>query len=500
MSFSLLSTIILFLMAFLIGFTFQLSITYYQGDKILDPITESTRNIESLSQFQNAINDSLSYLEEYRWDYSDTGNLLALLEKNITTATYYLTKVETDLSKIGRKQYLLTSAITTTYKQFETFQNQLIISLLNGKKSESANLYYDKISPCGRYLTQYCQELLEIAILDNHETHTNLLQINAQLNNIQSIVLILCVFFGVIMVLSVFRLVWFLKKMAKASRLISGGKFDIPDIIYFRNDEMGYLVSAFNEMKHSMKEQVRLLEERNQMETELLTKENEALGLQNLLEVQKMQQLNSQINPHFLFNTLNVIKYTAQEENADKTQSLLSSLAKIYRYVLTSNSSQVSLSREIQIVEEFYALYRIRFRDRLKLNWTIAKNLDVTEIVVPSFILQPIVENAIKHGLGQKEEEGTISILILAQDKSLKITIQDNGVGINPEKLNEVKANLQNPPLSGSHIGLYNVAARLKLWSKESGLDICSFREEGTTIVMWMPLVLESELIGEDNE
>ena len=128
MSFSLLSTIILFLMAFLIGFTFQLSITYYQGDKILDPITESTRNIESLSQFQNAINDSLSYLEEYRWDYSDTGNLLALLEKNITTATYYLTKVETDLSKIGRKQYLLTSAITTTYKQFETFQNQLIIS------------------------------------------------------------------------------------------------------------------------------------------------------------------------------------------------------------------------------------------------------------------------------------------------------------------------------------------------------------------------------------
>lgn len=489
--FSLLSIVILFFAAFVTGVFFQLSIDVYQNNKILKPITETTANIESISQLLNAINDTLSYLEEYRWEYSDTASLILRVRTNETTAKNHLAHIERDLHKTGKEQYVLVTAIDTTYAQFTLFQNQLLQLMLDAKQEESANLYYDKIEPCGSYLKKYCQELLELAILDNYEIHASLLKTNEKLNNLQGIMLLLSLSFGSVMIVSLFRLMMFLKQMARASKNISSGNLLIPDIQYKRHDEMGILISAFNEMKHSMKMQVSLLEEKNAMEKELLTKKNESLVLQNLLEHEKMQQLHSRINPHFLFNTINVIKYTAQEENATRTESLLSSLGKIYRYVLATDSLQLSLAHEIQIVNEFNTLYSKRFSNNLQITWEIAPYLDVTEIIIPSFIIQPLVENAIKHGLRQKEEEGMIVVAIRRELNVLKIQVSDNGVGMSAGKLSKVRQNLEKLPLDGMHIGLYNVAARLKLWQSESGLDITSQEGIGTTTYLWMPLIIE---------
>ncbi|MCH3908307.1 MAG: histidine kinase [Sphaerochaeta sp.] len=128
------------------------------------------------------------------------------------------------------------------------------------------------------------------------------------------------------------------------------------------------------------------------------------------MEKQKLQTLRSQVNPHFLFNTLNVLMYRAKEEHATSTAQMLRSLSTLYRYATTNDTPQVPLSRELQIVTSYASLCEARFGDRMRFTLILPKEIDVTEVMTPPFILQPLVENAFKHGLTPKEGRGTVQV------------------------------------------------------------------------------------------
>ena len=235
------------------------------------------------------------------------------------------------------------------------------------------------------------------------------------------------------------------------------------------------------------------------MEHELYVKETEALSMQNLIEAGKLQLLRSQIHPHFLFNTLNLISYTARQEKAEKTGKLITSLSRFFRYSLGSNAAAVPLAREKQIVDDYYSLYHARFGDRIRLRWEIDPDIELTETLIPSFLIQPLVENAIQHGLTPKEEGGCVEIRIEKKDGLLQITVSDDGVGMSEEALARLRDQLKNGALTGEHIGLYNVAARLRLSGRSDGLEIRSEANEGTSATMRLPLVLaEQEKEAED--
>ena len=209
-----------------------------------------------------------------------------------------------------------------------------------------------------------------------------------------------------------------------------------------------------------------------------------------------MQQLRSQIDPHFLFYTLNVILQTAGQETAYRTQALITALSHLLRYSLMSNDEQVPLAREVRIVDEYYSIYHVRFGDRVKMRWRISDSIDLTETMVPSFILQPIVENAFKHGIAPKEEGGVVRIRItpLREEKLLRISVCDNGLGIPPDQLAQLQAGLAAPGDRWEHIGVYNVAARLKLLDKRCRFEIRSRPGWGTAVCLYLPLVeLEEE-------
>ena len=188
----------------------------------------------------------------------------------------------------------------------------------------------------------------------------------------------------------------------RCSRAIGKSEFDTPDIPLPKQPEIARLAESFNIMKHSMAQQVTTLQEKNEIERELHRQKTEALELQNRMERSRLQQLRSQIDPHFLFNTLNVIQQTAGTETAYRTQALIMALSHLLRYSLMSNDEQVPLSREVRIVDEYYSIYHVRFGERVRMEWRISDSLDLTETMVPSFILQPIVENAFKHGICPK--------------------------------------------------------------------------------------------------
>jgi len=280
-----------------------------------------------------------------------------------------------------------------------------------------------------------------------------------------------------------------LKQLTDYMKTISAGerrffKEDVPiSQGFLGSSEINDISLAFNEMLH----------ETDRLNHTIFDTYTQMYELEVTNRKTEIAFLRSQINPHFLFNTLNVILYTAQQEGAARTHGLIGSLSRLFRYALASNDSQVPLAREVRIVDEFYALYRERFGSRVRLCWHIGPEVDLPDVLVPSFILQPLVENAFKHGLAPKEEGGQVDVTIRQERGALEITVADDGVGMDRAALDALRDILKNPPSTGEHIGVYNVAARLRLWGKEYGMDIQSEQGRGTAAVLRLPLVLSWE-------
>ena len=494
---TLLGRIVLFLSAFAVAMALQIGIGYYQTRYVLGPLEERSENIQAISQFLNDVEACMTALENYRWDYGDAAALIGTIQESELRSAAQLERIDADLRTVGEEQYLLATAARTTYRTLCGTLDTIVAQLQAGRPAQASELYYADTERCGAYLRQYTQQLLEQACFDNQDAHNRLIRLNEGLKQAQTAVSLFSIAVGAMLAVSLVRLLRAVAALAQASQAISRGEFDTPDLDEGQNDETGHMAKAFNEMKRSTKRQVELLNEKSVMEGKLHAKEKEALELQNLMEREKLQQLRSQINPHFLFNTLNVIKYTSQQEGAEKTSALMGSLSRLFRYALGSNESRVPLAREVRIVDEFYALCQARFGDRLRLCWHVSPEVDLPDTLVPSFILQPLVENAFKHGLAPKEEGGCVDIHIREEDGILKIVVQDDGVGMSRETLEALRNNLQNPPTTGEHIGVYNVAARLRLWGKEYGMDIYSEQGKGTAAVLRLPLVLSWDEGGE---
>lgn len=496
---TLLGRIVLFLAAFGAAMALQIGIGYYQTKYVLEPLEKRSESIQNISQFLNDVEACMTALENYRWDYGDTVSLIETVQESQRRSAARLENIETDLRVVSEEQYLLANAAQTTYWTLCRTLDSIVSKLQASQSAQASELYYSSAERCGTYLRQYTQQLLERACFDSQDAHIRLTQLNEGLKQAQNVVVFLCFVTGTMLVVSLVRLLRSTAALAQASQAISRGEFDTPDLDESQNDETGHTAKAFNEMKRSMKRQVGLLNEKRAMEGRLHAKELEALELQTLMEREKLQQLRSQINPHFLFNTLNVIMYTSQQEGAERTCALIGSLSRLFRYALGSNESRVPLLREVQIVDEFYALYQARFGERLELCWHISPEVDLPDTLVPSFILQPLVENAFKHGIAPKEEGGCVDIHIQQEDGALKITVADDGVGMGAEALEALRNNLKNPPTTGEHIGVYNVAARLRLWGKEYGMDIQSQQGRGTAAVLRLPQILSWEEGDEDD-
>ena len=487
--------IVLFLGAFFTALLLQLYVNYYQSNVVLDQLDRQAGNFHSISQFSGGVEGQLSALEDFRWENGDSRALQQSLQESASVCNAWLWRIDSDLAEVGEEQYLLAQAVRTTYHNYNELLQQLLAELDHNDRSAAADIYYGDLADCGRYLQQYTSELLKTAISEGQSTYNRLSNLNARLKGIETLTTAICILLGILVIRSVWRLLDPVQQMIAASQDIGCGEFDAPDVEVGRPDEIGQLAGAFNTMKHSMARQVATLQEKNEIERQLHRRETEALELQNTMERARLQHLRSQIDPHFLFNTLGVILRVADEEGAPRTQALITALSQLLRYSLASNDLQVPLSREVRIIDEFFAIYHVRFGNRVHMEWSFAEDLDLTETQVPSFILQPLVENAFKHGIVPKENGGTVRIIVrrLPKYKLLYIAVRDDGTGMDRDALRTVRARLQEPPKTGEHIGIYNVASRLRLLDPPGQLRLYSREGVGTRAVLFLPLIETGE-------
>jgi len=199
--------------------------------------------------------------------------------------------------------------------------------------------------------------------------------------------------------------------------------------------------------------------------------------------------LQSQINPHFLFNTLETIDMRALglTGGPNEVSQMLESLATILQCSLTDPMGTISLYDEIENVKSYIDIQRIRFKDKFIVIWNC--NLDTKRFQIIKLILQPLIENSIRHGIKHKEGHGTIKIIIRQKTDELTVTVIDNGIGISPEKLVQIKEELHmQQKKHTTHIGLINTNNRLILrYGEAYGLHIRSHFGLGTSVSFSIP-------------
>ena len=174
----------------------------------------------AISRFQGGVESSISVLENYRWENSEPEEIIDRLQSASSTCNAWLWRIESDLGTVSEEQYLLYNAVSTTYDSYTALVDQLEEAVAAGQDTKAAQLYYNKIVPCGGYLRQYTQQLLNTAITDAQGTYTTVSALSDRVKWAQTVVVALCLALGCVMAFSVLTLLTPVQQMIGASALI----------------------------------------------------------------------------------------------------------------------------------------------------------------------------------------------------------------------------------------------------------------------------------------
>lgn len=275
--------------------------------------------------------------------------------------------------------------------------------------------------------------------------------------------------------------------LRQAMYQVSHGSYNIIES-FTGNDELS---ETFKDLQTTIKK----IEEKEAMVYETRLREQELINHQQELENRQQQieykMLTSQINPHFLYNTLETIRMRAFNEDNYDVAEAAKLLGKFLRYSLENiGTTSTTLDKELHYIQLYLKIQKLRFRDRVNYKINISPQLDPCKCLILPFLLQPIVENSMLHGLEKVRGNGWIEIEIYARDNLLFFHISDNGEGMDPETLQKLRQDIYTKDNTRSKsIGLYNINQRLLLcYGSSYGLKIDSIQGCGTSVSMNIPL------------
>lgn len=275
-----------------------------------------------------------------------------------------------------------------------------------------------------------------------------------------------------------------IKKLTSYSIEIAKGNFQTEKLDINSSADLNILAFAFNKMATSIQNMIAEITEKSNLERKLYQEEMKNLKISEQLNEARFLALQSQINPHFLFNTLNTIMRKSMFEKAPETTQLIQSLSDIFRYNLQSSNKEVFIEEELAVVKKYVHIQQTRFGSRI--NFEIVGH-DLGGVQIPRFIIQPLVENAIVHGIEPKLNGGTVRIKTYQKQDAIYLKIIDNGVGIPKSQVKSILAGTEEYHLKGhtTAIGINNVRDRLHLYYKNPiCFNLQSKLEFGTVITL----------------
>lgn len=452
---------------------------YYKSSqrvvKEYDDSFESFLLLNETSQQTNLVVEKLqaffvrkdpSYLNEY---YKEKENLLNNQKK---------------LTHIKRKDNMI--LIKSYENMIDSFVNESDFAIASFKNNQVSDYYLhlNEATKIADFIQESTLSLLNEE-LNNYEKFYYAIEERNQLFKNMTFPLFLSTF-----LLSFLIALWIsggitrpISNLSKAADEISRGFLNGEEVEVTTKDELKQLTEIFNQMRMNICELVKEIKEKSELD--------------KLLKELELKSLQNQINPHFLFNTLNTVSKMAYLEEAEKTSRLIEAISAILRYNLGNLDKPSTLKNEVNIVQEYFYIQKTRFGERIQFLTNI--NEDCLDIKMPTLILQPLIENAFIHGVESYEEDAVISLSVFYQTKHICIEILDNGVGMNEVTKRRITGYINGldeddsfqPQTSNGHstgIGVKNVIRRLQIFYQTTEIvEIDSELQKGTTFRILIP-------------
>jgi sensor histidine kinase YesM len=437
-----------------------------------------------LNRLTNALSDVQDSMTEYLSSKtSDSLRAYYRTSQHFSILTEELDGRVTDLS-FGRMERNIKYMSQNYLEEVE-----LTIEAKRGRNVEKYRTYYENATEVYQYISEYITSLNLELFVSNSEHYSELSELFRTYEFISFIVITVVMGGNIIIITNlVSTIIQPLRKLADSANEVADGNFDaeLLDISY--NDEIGIVSNAFNKMVISIKQYIERL--RMSIEKERHMQERE-LMMESHLKDARLKYLQAQINPHFLFNTLNAGAQLAMMEGADKTYEYVQTVADFFRYNVKGKTTEVSIREEVTLVDNYIRILNVRFSGDIGYEKQVDERL--LGASMPNMVLQPIVENAVNHGIREMGDKGKITLRVYREDNNICISIGDNGKGISKENIEKILSGnweRKQEQYDNNGIGMDNVISRLRLFTeRDDAVDIKSEGENmGCEIIIRLPM------------
>lgn len=455
----------------------------YNNNYLISLVNETLDTINTINRTKQDISILNSNIQRYL-SLGDSDSMLAVYG-SINSIDEKLSMLENKI--LSREEFLYYTNLSALFEHLSKLTERLVIFK---KGNLPLAKVYSEYMDFSNFLNKYLEKFSEQKVKFTMEIHTKVQQQLNTIRRVNTVVILIWTLLATLLSI-VFSSTFTtpIVNLSKVANKIAHGNLEVQLPSYLSNDEVAILYDSFSNMISNIKEMVKKLEEKADLERMYAQKKIEAIKYKQALQEAELKNLQAQINPHFLFNTLNTILQIAMFENAKQTYEILLRTSNYLRYVVHNINRIVKLKEEIDNVKNYMYIYSMRFGDRIKLDIEV-EDEELNELLVPCMILQPLVENAIIHGFKEKEN-GEIKILAKKDGSKAIIEVIDNGCGIDTDTIE----NLKNSSFEESNttgIGLSNIAKRLSFFYKISNpLNIEKNPHGGTKVTICIPFLTQ---------
>lgn len=421
----------------------------------------------------NELTEGLTAVENYMKEYLDTKSTDALNSYYLAEQEYrnQLSMLNTQVT--NHKRLIMEKNI---HEQSETYL-EVVYETVQAKRGRNVEKYkanYEKAETIYHDIQNCIFSLNNEQFKYNSNSYKVLLSSLKYIEIVSTFILAIMGAVNLILVVTLTgRMTMPLRNLARAANKVAKGNFDVEIEPSETQDELGILSNAFQEMIASIQQYIQQI--KDSMERESKLKENELLMESKVKEAQ-LKSLQAQINPHFLFNTLNAGAQLAMMEGADKTTEFIESVAAFFRLNMKSMDHETTIEEEIKMVDYYIYILNVRFTGEIHFEKEIDESL--LNVEMPGMILQPIVENAVNYGIRNIDWEGEIKLKVYRRNDMAFLEISDNGAGMERDTIERIMAGtITSSSKNGNGIGLVNVLERLRLFTGHE--HVCEVYSEG---------------------
>jgi len=410
---------------------------------------------QSLHQLQEQLDEIQDPIERYLSFYSSS-SLAQLLYASETIKETLPDKrvISDDESELLKREiyFLIDSYLLQVNQVIEMKRGRNVLGYTQG---------YEDLSILYQYITDRINEVSLKGFRNQLGEYQSFLELfrTIQLYSLLLIVLIMAFSFSLLMK-NVNTISFPIHQLSLMAGKISEGEFDMDDVQFDSVNEINHVASAFNEMKNSISHYIKELTKQKDIEQQIMTERVRNLKMEQLLKRMELYTMQAQMNPHFLFNTINTGVQLAIVEEAEKTADFMENLAALFRYNIRETKFFVPLRHEYEGLKSYFNILKIRFPKTLGLKLNVNEDL-LDDLSCPAMVLQPLVENSVLHAFKDKEGKGTVSVSIEYKQPILRLSVKDDGIGIPEKTVNALLTpHTHDYQLSSKVMGLENVIQR----------------------------------------